>query len=380
MEAYPISAWKVLSFRGSPIRRSLVNLRLCLFNGQAFSWFKTDEPEAYWGVCKGNYFEFRYNTLHQIEYRSTLRLYRDTQSPEDSIIDYFGLSIDYNEVFKDLIKDNVYFEKAFEKADGLRVLRQDPWECMIGFICSQNNNIRRIAQMVQSLCGSLGDVLMVNERGEFRSFPAVERVAAANVEDLNRLGFGYRSKYMIKSSQQLLEKGGVKYLFGLRETPTPKVLNEKMQEFTGVGAKVADCISLFSLDCYSLVPIDTHMFQICEKLYKKKFSKYDDAREFLHDKLGKKYAGIAHTFLFTFELNDFKDKNKKGGESKESDIKVGDNQTEETKPKRGVSKVNKKDEIKEKNRVKSLEKLGNKEIGNSIEIELVKPNLRKPKK
>ena len=308
MEKAALTDWQVLTFKGASVTRKLVNLRLALFNGQAFTWQRSEEPEAYWGVCKGNYFEFRYNPRDELEFRSTDRLYRGDVAPEQAIIDYFNLSLDYDEIFKDLLAQNAHFKAAYAKAAGLRVLRQDPWECMIGFICSQNNNIKRISQMVQSLCADLGERLVDCERGQFRSFPTPAQVAASNKERLSRLGFGYRAKYMVKAAQELLEKGGVDYLHGLRSNPNPKLLAEAMQSFTGVGPKVADCVSLFALDGYSLVPMDTHMFQLCEKLYKKKFTKYDAARAFLQDKLGGKFAGIAHTFLFTFEIHEFKQK------------------------------------------------------------------------
>ena len=306
MEKPVLSGWKELAHKGVAVTRTVVNLRVTLFNGQAFTWHKSEEPEEYWGVCKGNYFEFRYNQKAEIEFRSTDRLYRDEVSPEQSIVDYFNLSLDYNEIFKKLKEENAHFRSAYERAAGLRVLRQDPWECMIGFICSQNNNIKRIGQMVQSLCRGLGEPLLSNHRGEFRAFPTAAQVAASSPERLSGIGFGYRAKYMVSASQELIQKGGVSHLFSLRANPDPKLLNESLQAFTGVGPKVADCISLFALDCYSLVPVDTHMFQLCEKLYKKKFTRYDSAREFLQKQLGEKYAGIAHTFLFTFEISEFK--------------------------------------------------------------------------
>lgn len=172
--------------------------------------------------------------------------------------------------------------KAFKSASlllpGLRLLRQDPEECLFACICSQNNNVKRISSMVDSLATTFGDVLCEDDGVTLCAFPTVERIATITEQQLRELGFGYRAKYIPRAAQQVLEKEKRKpnWLRDMRVQPRDQVVAE-LQELTGifewncfffvclptyenftllkgVGPKVADCVSLFSLDKVDLVP------------------------------------------------------------------------------------------------------------------------------
>lgn len=73
---------------------------------------------------------------------------------------------------------------------GLRLLRQDPEECLFSFICSQNNHVRRITAMIDSLVAELGEPLGADEGRVLRAFPTVARIAATDEAKLRDLGFG----------------------------------------------------------------------------------------------------------------------------------------------------------------------------------------------
>ena len=90
-------------------------------------------------------------------------------------------------------------------------------------------------------------------------------MSKATEQQLKELGFGYRAGFIVASVKMIQEKGGQKWLNELRGQPLDKVRQELIQ-LKGVGNKVADCISLFSLDCDDCVPVDTHVFQIAQKL------------------------------------------------------------------------------------------------------------------
>ena len=295
-----MSSWIVLTHKGMPVNRDLLSLRHSLLNGQAFTWFTNGSN--YWGTCHGAFYEIKYDEKDQV-------CWRGVNGSAEKLEDYFGFNVDYSTVFAKLLEKDKVFKSRFESAKGLRVLRQDPWECCISFICSQNNNIKRIGQMVQNLCSNFGEEIHSDDSGKFYGFPSPAKLATVTEKQLTDLGFGYRAKYIIDSSKSILEKGGNDFLLKLRGSDQKSPPTAQLTQFRGIGPKVADCVSLFSLDCYWLVPVDTHMFQLCEKVYKQKFTNYDKAREFLQDKLGVTYAGIAHTFMFTFEINEFaKDK------------------------------------------------------------------------
>lgn len=213
--------------------------------------------------------------------------------------------------------DNENFDQ--DNFHGIRMLRQDPWENLISFICSSNNNIKRISQMVDNLCTHFGTHLGTFNGVEYFDFPTPYQLAGPETESkLRDLGFGYRAKYihqtaeMIASAVDLLDldtidpatlaklknkskkrkkadqdqeqqeeeklqksdqsyKKGLEYLCSLREQPYEKA-HLALLQFSGVGPKVADCVCLMSLDKHDCVPVDTHVWQIARRDYKFKSS------------------------------------------------------------------------------------------------------------
>ena len=103
------------------------------------------------------------------------------------------------------------------------------------------------------------------EKVSIHQFPTIDQLKLATEAQLRQLGFGYRAKFIVASVNMIDEKGGHKWLESLRGQPLEKV-REELTSLMGVGNKVADCISLFSLDCAGSVPVDTHVFQIAQKL------------------------------------------------------------------------------------------------------------------
>jgi N-glycosylase/DNA lyase len=179
---------------------------------------------------------------------------------------------------------------------GVRVLQQDPWECLVSFICSSNNNIPRITQMVERLRRQYGNPILTiassssspsspNNKDEideppitFYSFPSLKDMISAGVteDDLRtKCGMGYRAKYILGTMKLLGEKGGEVYLhnsLGIDEMEEQYddrhlALRDKLCEFPGVGRKVADCVALFSLRGDSCIPVDTHVWNIARRDY-----------------------------------------------------------------------------------------------------------------
>ncbi|CAE6503212.1 unnamed protein product [Rhizoctonia solani] len=203
------------------------------------------------------------------------------------------------------------------------MLRQDPWENLVSFICSQNNHISRITSMVHSLCIHFSPPICSSSElpgaplnASWHPFPPPKALAHPNVEaKLRELGFGYRAKYIQKTAAMLCEKheDPTKVLLELRQLSTSEA-RERLLEFHGVGPKVADCILLMSLDKTEVVPVDTHVQQIATKMYgfrsQGKRPKAMNPR--LYSEIASKftdtwgsYAGWAHSVLFTADLKSF---------------------------------------------------------------------------
>ena len=288
-----------LLFKSTPVLSSTVNLLHTFKNGQTYTFQSTPQGGVY-GVGVGRFWELKYSE------DGKGILWRGTGTQEE-LDDYLALKIDYDEVEKTLDPKDSFAVNGFKKGRGMRLLRQDPWETFVGFLFSQNNNVPRIEAMVRGLCAKFGPLLYTREGTPIHGFPSVEKVSTLSISDLSTLGLGYRADYLLKSAQKLHALGGEGYLLKLRDNPDPDVQAKELKQFPGVGPKVADCISLFSLDCLSLVPVDTHMRQIYENTYKQpKKRPYTEARDYLRAKFGGKYAGVVQTILFTFETSQFR--------------------------------------------------------------------------
>lgn len=184
--------------------------------------------------------------------------------------------------------------------EGVRILRQDPLETLFAFICSSNNNIERISGMVNKLCVKYGDFILEFEGTKYYTFPSPTLLARENVEiELRSLGFGYRAKY-IHQTAKLLTSKPEGWLNELRKVPYSQAHAELMN-LPGVGAKVADCVCLMSLNKMEAIPVDTHVWQIATRDYKMKLAGkslttrvYNEIGDHFRTLFGR-YAGWAHS-------------------------------------------------------------------------------------
>lgn len=160
------------------------------------------------------------------------------------------------------------FRERAAHYQGVRLLRQDPFEALIAFICSANNNIARISKMLHRLCETFGRHLGHSGGQDYHSFPSPEALAADGVEQkLRELGFGYRAKYVQQSARLVSEKpSGVLWLHSLRGRPYREAW-AALKELPGVGDKVADCVCLMALDKMEAVPVDTHVLELAGRDY-----------------------------------------------------------------------------------------------------------------
>lgn len=266
-----------------------------------------------------------------------------TNTPEEPPADdteallknYFNLHHDLAELYKQWADADQNFRKRAPKFTGVRMLNQDAWEALVGFICSSNNNISRISQMVHKLCLHYGPYIGTIGEEVFHDFPTPAALTVPGVEaHLRELGFGYRARYIAQTAQNISQERPEGWLLSLRnpastawgaaapvkdmahETPTYKRAHEQLLELTGVGPKVADCVCLMGLGWGEAVPVDTHVWQIAMRDYK--FggkSKNKTLTKALYDAVGDHFrelwgsqAGWAHSVLFTADLRTFSDR------------------------------------------------------------------------
>ena len=225
--------------------------------------------------------------------------------------DFFRLDDNFEKISNDLKNDN-YVRNALKMFPGLRLIRQNPFQCYISFIVSSNSNIPNIKSRLQNLCKTFGRRKMVDGK-EFFLFPEPSDLANASVLDIKKCGLGYRAKAVKTASLSVLDK---KIDFDFLKKIDYHTAKEELIKVFGIGNKVADCILLFSLEKLEAFPLDRWMLRILQKYYSKEFQistktltekTYDQLHENIVEHFGS-YAGYAQQFLFKMERDIYKKK------------------------------------------------------------------------
>jgi N-glycosylase/DNA lyase len=203
---------------------------------------------------------------------------------------FLGLDTSLHDVYRRLEPD-AWVRKAMEALRGLRILRQDPWECLASYICSQWNNIPKIELSTDRIARRWGTVHRWEDGVEVASFPPAEALMEASAEELGACALGYRCAYLVETARRVAE-GGVD-LVGLREASYDEAL-AALLKLPGIGRKVADCILLFSLDKPQACPVDVWVRRIVHELYPEELAGYlPDAAERSEKGLsGREHAAI----------------------------------------------------------------------------------------
>lgn len=208
----------------------------------------------------------------------------DETAFKNSFYDYFDLDRDYGEIIKSYSGDR-FISSAAVEGGGIRIFRQDPWETLVSFIISQNNNIPRIKKIIESLCALFGD-----EKDGFYSFPSAEKIAKVGIEGLAPIKAGFRAKYIISAAEMVVS--GEVSLDYIKSCGYAEAL-EILKRIKGVGDKVANCVLLFGFGYYEAFPIDVWVKRVINKYY---------GEDFDPTTLGE-FAGIAQQYLFYYERN-----------------------------------------------------------------------------
>jgi N-glycosylase/DNA lyase len=229
----------------------------------------------------------------------------------DFVQHYFGLNDDLTQISQCIGNDN-YIQNALQRFEGLRIVRQVPWECLVSFICATYKSIAAIELMLKKLSEKYGEK-QVFDGIDFYTFPAMERLADASENGLQECGLGYRAKYVQATAQTIRDKN-IK-LEDLRNLPYLEA-RKTLLEFPGVGLKVADCVLLFSLEKLEAFPVDVwvkrvilnHYADQLPKPFVKKMQSHTSLTNGEYQKIGDfarnyfgAYAGYAQEYLFHFE-------------------------------------------------------------------------------
>lgn len=255
--------------------------------GQCFRWDESDG--GFIGIAHG-----RAVLVKQTE-NGDVEIYNTTKKDFNDIwCDYFDFNTDYGAIKNTLSSDDS-LKKAIKFGGGIRILNQEPFECLISFIISTQNSIPRIKKIIAKMSELFGEKIEFNGK-TYYAFPTCEALAQLDESDLAPLKVGYRAEYILDASKKV--KNGEVDLNSLFDTDIQGARKELLK-IKGVGPKVADCVLLFSLKKHGAFPIDVWIGRIMRSLYLGENATMKEILKFSSEKFSD-YAGFAQQYLFYY--------------------------------------------------------------------------------
>jgi N-glycosylase/DNA lyase len=266
------------------------SLRDTLECGQSFRWsvhVNADGTEFYGGMVGDNYVYITQPDENTLLFHDT-----DLASFNNLWNVYFDLERDY-ESLKSILSRDAVLSSAMDFCGGIRVLRQPRWETLCSYIISQNNNIPRIKSLIHKLCASFGNPIKImrpdGTRAAGHSFPEPTVLSNLNDSDLEKLGFGYRARYLVYAAKAVAARD--LNLDSVAQMPIDEARAE-LRKLVGVGPKVAECTLLYGFGRDEAFPVDTWIKTVMSKFYPAGLPEFVSP-----------YAGIAQIYLFHYVRN-----------------------------------------------------------------------------
>eukprot|EP00474_Spongospora_subterranea_P002634 CRZ03092.1 hypothetical protein [Spongospora subterranea] len=294
-----------------------------LTNGQCFGWRHQpgiQEDDQFTGVLCDQVLQIRQSDpMSMALYRVAIPHHNNDQgqvSKSRTRLHHFLRSdADLSAHYKQWASSDLQFSAFPEHFAGIRLLQQDPVECLFSFICSSNNHITRITSILNKLRDRFGVDIMVVDGVVYKQFPTIASLAASSEEELKSLGLGYRARYIHQTAIALSNRPD-NFLHDFHQRSQVEIQTELCQ-LMGIGRKVADCISLFSMNQLQVVPVDTHVLQIALKHYRDRIGSITKSQTLtpkVYNQISTGFvsvfgelAGWAHSILFTADLPQFRD-------------------------------------------------------------------------
>lgn len=215
----------------------------------------------------------------------------------DWLREYLQTAVDLSPVLSSFPADKI-MRQAIESCRGLRLLRQEPWECLASFICSSNKQITQIKQMISLICENFGERTPAPSGcGPVFAFPSPDKLARLSETGLRRCKLGFRAPFLLGAAKAVA--GGKLDLRAVALMPYDEARSALMG-LHGVGPKIADCVLLFGFGFEEAFPVDVWVRRVLEKLYfQGEIKRPEELRGFVRGHFGP-HAGFAQQYLFHF--------------------------------------------------------------------------------
>jgi len=221
----------------------------------------------------------------------------------------FRLDDDIKKILSTLSNDALV-SKTIRKYPGLRLMRQEPYQCIFSFVCASNTNILRIRKMLKNISKKFGSKVIFDGQ-EFYTFPSAHSLNKATINELISCGVGYRAKAIQAVAKHIVSGNlDIDYLIRIKY----HYAKEELLKVYGIGNKIADCILLFSLEKLDSFPIDVWILRALSRYYswlfpeiENKFkmidkittSQYNVLSDTIRNYFGK-YSGYAQQYIFYY--------------------------------------------------------------------------------
>ncbi len=263
-------------------------------------------------IAENNFIVIAFGKLIEVkEDGNDVIIYNSTKEDFQSIwLKYFDLDRDYS-IIKDELSKDVLLKQSIEFGYGVRVLNQDPFEMLLSFIISSRNNIPSIKKTVNKISNRWGKEIIYKNK-TYYAFPNIDEIKDATLEEIQETGASFRSKYIFDTIKNVYNskkgKGNfktndaneyIKYDLEYIKNLNDDECHDALQEFKGVGSKVADCIMLFSMEKTSAFPVDVWVKRAMIHFYGAEDASLNKIRIFGRNQFGK-LAGFAQQYLFYY--------------------------------------------------------------------------------
>jgi N-glycosylase/DNA lyase len=232
------------------------DLGATLTSGQAFRWQQSEE--GWIGVLGTHWVRLKADA-------SSITAYTPEPVADwEWVTDYLQLDVELAHVLRTFPED-APMRAAVHACKGLRLLRQEPWECLASFILSSTKQIVQIRQIISLVCERFGELVTVPPGcSPAYTFPSPARLAAAEESELRACKMGFRAPYLLSAARQVAS--GQLDLEALRTQPV-ETARERLMELPGVGRKIADCVLLFAYGFQPAFPVDVWVMKALRRLY-----------------------------------------------------------------------------------------------------------------
>lgn len=264
------------------------DLQATLASGQVFGWSRV--ADDWLGVVSGRWVKLR---------QAGDAIIAGTTEPQTGwswLTEFLQADVELEAVLATFPQADRHLQAAVAACRGLRLLRQDPWECLASFILSSTKQIVQIQQIVNQLGARYGARVAtpVGQPPAF-AFPTVQSVAALTEQELRKCKMGFRAPYLLATARQIV--GGGFTLESIRHLPVTEARTQLMR-LPGVGEKIADCVLLFAYGFPAAFPVDVWIARALTTFYfRGRRVRVERLRQFAERHFGPN-AGYAQQYLF----------------------------------------------------------------------------------